>query len=498
MGVQEKENNRIRSEMQVVNSTVLLCYLVLDAILLISYLLEVIKGNRTIGYYAVFAILALWSLIAGIICYRKDNDSKKIMYLVGFGYDVFYAFVLFTTTSLTAFTFVIPIMLILTLYSDTLHAALVAVIATLINVSQVIYLAVTTGIAKEMLPDYEVRVLVILLVGFYTCLVTKVLKQNSERRLAELNSEKENISQLLNKVMAASTEMIQVIENVNDKVTNLQNSVIQTKDSMAEVSSGTNETAESIQHQLVKTEEIQRFIQSVEVAVEAITADMEEAQREVNEGSGKINAMIHKVEESNCISAEVSAELDKLHEYTGQMESIVGIITGITSQTSLLALNASIEAARAGEAGRGFAVVASEISGLAKQTQEATEHITGLIQNVSSELEAVVKVIQTMLESNEVQGEAANETAESFRVITKKTENVNAQTEELAYTVKALAESNAVIVESIHTISAITEEVTAHSNETFVCSEENSKITKEVTDLTERLHEMARELKSEV
>lgn len=76
-----------------------------------------------------------------------------------------------------------------------------------------------------------------------------------------------------------------------------------------------------------------------------------------------------------------------------EMNSIVELISGITSQTSLLSLNASIEAARAGEAGKGFAVVATEISGMATQTQDATEQITALINNVSGAISEVVEVI---------------------------------------------------------------------------------------------------------
>lgn len=86
-------------------------------------------------------------------------------------------------------------------------------------------------------------------------------------------------------------------------------------------------------------------------------------------------------------NSQVAAELTSLKEYMDKMYSIIEIINNITSETSLLSLNASIEAARAGEAGRGFAVVASEISGLATQTQEATVSIEELIRNVSEELE---------------------------------------------------------------------------------------------------------------
>jgi len=284
---------------------------------------------------------------------------------------------------------------------------------------------------------------------------------------------------------------------MNSKMEALQSSVQRTKDSMKEVTTGTNETSDSVQNQLIKTEEIQKYIVGVEEATRVINEYMRQTQDEISLGSERISIMIEKVEEAGVISENVSNELEKLHEYTEQMQSIVGLINGITSQTSLLALNASIEAARAGEAGKGFAVVAGEISNLAKQTQQATVHITELIQNVSTELSEVVRVIGTLLDSNKLQETAADDTAESFKLITDKTKEVHAKTDELFSTVKELATANTVIVESIQTISAITEEVTAHSNETFAGSEENSAIVEEVTELVGELQTMALELKTE-
>jgi len=144
------------------------------------------------------------------------------------------------------------------------------------------------------------------------------------------------------------------------------------------------------------------------------------------------------------------------------MQSIIEIIDNITSQTSLLALNASIEAARVGEAGKGFAVVASEITNLADQTQDATVNIADLIENISSELDMVVKVINYLMDNSKLQGIAATETASSFETIASKTTDIQQQTEELSQLVGELASSNEAIVESIQTISAATEEVTAH------------------------------------
>jgi methyl-accepting chemotaxis protein len=73
-----------------------------------------------------------------------------------------------------------------------------------------------------------------------------------------------------------------------------------------------------------------------------------------------------------------------LAERTTNIESFVGLIRGVASQTNMLALNATIEAARAGEAGRGFAVVAAEVKALAQQAHEATGQINQLVCDIDS------------------------------------------------------------------------------------------------------------------
>lgn len=88
-------------------------------------------------------------------------------------------------------------------------------------------------------------------------------------------------------------------------------------------------------------------------------------------------------------AVESSKAVDKINELTGTIKAI-------SSQTSLLALNASIEAARAGEAGKGFAVVADEIGNLANQTDQSVEDINGIVGDVTEAVQQMADCLEEM------------------------------------------------------------------------------------------------------
>lgn len=490
--------DKVINEGRATNIMAISCHIVLALILELAYLLEVMKGARTISYYIIFSVLALGPVIVEWIAFKRQEDNPRLKYYIGIGYSIFYIFVIFTTVSIIAFTFIIPIYMVLILYSDIKLCVGVSGTGFLVNVIFLVYQAMTGNLDKADMATYEIRVLLLLIMAIFICLASKTLELVNHSKLRELDNEKENVSGLLNSVMEISGQMSTGIIEVTDYMRNLGSAVSETRDSMQEVSAGTDETAESIQNQLGKTEEIQNHIGQMAKVVETIADSMEQAKTNVNSGKDNIDMLMAQMKTSEKVGKEAVEDMKALEEYTANMQTIIDLITSVASQTSLLALNASIEAARAGEAGRGFEVVATEISVLANQTQEATVNITEVIQNVSSKLGIAVSAVGQLMDSSRKQSESAMQAAESFEKIADSTNRVDEQRSLLDDAVAQLAEANGSIVENIQTISAIMEEVSAHSHETYSVSEKNTDIVQKVKELVEELNEQAQHLHTEM
>ena len=114
-----------------------------------------------------------------------------------------------------------------------------------------------------------------------------------------------------------------------------------------------------------------------------IDANMKHTLDIVTEGSSSMQLLASQVDTSVQNSVDAASKLETLNHYMEEMHSIVELIGGITSQTSLLALNASIEAARAGEAGKGFAVVAEQIRALSTDTKTSSSEIQSALDRLA-------------------------------------------------------------------------------------------------------------------
>ena len=489
-----EQKNIHTQEISVGNKRLLQSATILCVLITLAYILEVIKGARTVGYTVAVIVLALGPQIAGWIVYKSNNASDAVKHIVAIGYAVMYCFVLFTTTNILVFTYVIPMLVILTLFDDKQYITIIGVGVVVVNIISII-ISLKNGVITDTAVA-EIQGLVVLMIVIYLLMVSNTNHNFQILRTKTLEDANSKTTELLENILTVSDRVTATAEELAGEMSTLKSSIDQTIDSMEEVRQGTNESAEAAQSQLEQTTQISDHIETVRNSSDVITENVELAADAVGIGQQNIRRMTELTGEVDSAGKDVAGALEKFKKTADEMNSITVIITDVASQTRLLALNASIEAARAGEAGRGFAVVASEISNLAGQTTQATENINTLIADVVSQVGTMVTTIEKLLEIDDEESKCAADTAESFAKISGTVDIIKQHTEDLDNLVGRLSKANDEIVNSIQTTSAVSEEVTAHATETYDASKQNQEIVNNINDLVNSLNEDAELLKA--
>lgn len=482
-----KMEQRINTEIARNNRVGMLAHATDAAVMVIYSIIQTYAGLHSGLYAVLMVILGIGPVVAEYVCWKKDPATPAIRHFLAIGFALFYSVALFTSTNNIVFVFVIPMILVISIYNDTKYSLMINT-GTVIESLLVAVIGSQTGKFGYAGADSAViQVVIMVLVGLYSFLSAQVLERNNREKMQNIDESRKETELLLSDISSLSRELAAGIEDMDTDLDRLNTTFAKTKGAMEQVTAGADDTANAVQKQLSQTEAIQSKVELVNDASNRIAENMEQTLQTLEGGNKDVRALVEMVDASVQNGADVAEKLGTLDKYMEEMHSIVELIGGITSQTSLLALNASIEAARAGEAGKGFAVVATEISGMATQTKEATVNITELIQNVSSAISEVVGVIRQMIAGIYEEKQGASNTAYSFLAIEKNTFAIQEHVKKLAAEINELKEANSVIVASIQTISAVSEEVSAHASETMEADEENSTRLNDMKDTMQGL-----------
>ncbi|WP_213875132.1 methyl-accepting chemotaxis protein [Pseudomonas sp. dw_358] len=171
-----------------------------------------------------------------------------------------------------------------------------------------------------------------------------------------------------------------------------------------------------------------------EIAHNAALASQQasDARQLAEEGQQVVDQSIQAMNRLSDLISTSSGHIETLNSKTVNIGQILEVITSISQQTNLLALNAAIEAARAGEAGRGFAVVADEVRNLAHRTQESAQQVQGMIEELQVGARASVSTMgESQRHSQDSMG-IANQAGERLSSVTQRIGEIDGMNQSVA------------------------------------------------------------------
>ena len=285
-----------------------------------------------------------------------------------------------------------------------------------------------------------------------------------------------------------------IADSVNYTVEELAVLVRRINDAALRVTSASN-AAQTTSNQLLAATEVQSTeIKGANAAVLEMADSMKKVSSSALESARVANASLEAAQKgsaavSNSIAGmneirtqiqETSKRIKRLGESSQEIGEIVELISDITEQTNVLALNAAIQAASAGEAGRGFSVVAEEVQRLAERSGEATKQIAAIVKTIQTDTHDAVAAMEHSTQGvvegaklSDAAGQALNEISSVSQDLARLIQAISADTQ-------AQAEIATKVAGSMQDILRITGQTTASTQQTAVSIGELTELAVEL------------------
>lgn len=466
---------------------------VLSVIVVILFYFILVMGARIFTQEATLGTILrvgvpVLMLAGAIVSYILWKDQKKgALAMIDCAAVAYAVIVLFGSTA-GVYAYAFPVLFGVMAYYNRKLLAAGNILVILLNVIRIFYMD------KSQLADSIMALLTMFLVAYASMTICKLLSTFNEENVnavAEGAAQQEASRQ---KMLEVAGNIIDNFDNAMNRLNDLQSSVDTSNFAMSNIAESTDATAQSIQRQADMCVDIRSNTDAAKETMSEMIASSGRAGDMVAEGSNVVVNLRKQAMNVDAASGAIVEVSNRLSEKVEEVKSFIGAIMAISSQTNLLALNASIEAARAGEAGKGFAVVAEEIRQLSEQTQDASNHITNIINELILDTKSVTESVDSAVESITKQSELIQVTQEKFERMDEEVQNLNQQVQNSEVIIAGILDSTNAISDDISQLSAASEEVAASSMEGLKNSETTVKNMQDCRDILEQIFALAKQL----
>ncbi len=344
----------------------------------------------------------------------------------------------------------------------------------------------------------------------FLALIAAVFLSDARKRAAESEAEnkrnQEAILRLLNEMGDLADGDLTIRAKVTEDITGaIADSMNYTIDELRTLVTGVNnastqvsvksQQAQAVSVQLLdaaekQSKEIQDTTQDVLVVAETLTKVSSNAEESsqvamrslaaADKGRLAVQNSISGMNDIRDQIQETSKRIKRLGESSQEIGEIVELISDITEQTNVLALNAAIQAASAGEAGRGFSVVAEEVQRLAERSGEATKQIGAIVKTIQADTQDAVAAMEKST-TGVVEGAKLSDAAgQALSEIDSVTKNLASLIQKISTDTQAQAASANKVARNMQDILEINRQTTAGTQQTASSIKELAEVASDL------------------
>lgn len=437
-------------------------WLVFALLLSANYGSDVSQGGYPSTNYIIFLILCWVPFFAGDLLLRiRGKADDRYRYALVIGYGIFYTFLICTTDSPIAFTYILPVVSLLVLYKDQkfMGGCAIANIASVI-VSVFYHLVVLGQNTATDQKNYQLQVACLLLCYIGYIMSIRHLIESDGALTDSIKADLKRVVTTVEQVKTASNTIMDGITVVRELATENKHGSDIVVDGMNKLTDNNDQLQSRTASSQEMTGDINSQVQNVASMINDMVSLTAESGKHAKTSSVDLESLVQTAGTMADLSNEVEHILDAFKTEFETVKQETGTIDSISSQTNLLALNASIEAARAGEAGKGFSVVAEQIRKLSTETKDSSGQISEALSRLdeisgkmTSSIEETLKLIQATLEK-------VTQTGENVNKITQDSSLLGEHIQTIDSAMKEVESSNRQLVENMEQVSSIVETMT--------------------------------------
>ena len=437
-------------------------WLVFALLLSANYGSDVSQGGYPSTNYIIFLILCWVPFFAGDLLLRiRGKADDRYRYALVIGYGIFYTFLICTTDSPIAFTYILPVVSLLVLYKDRkfMVGCAISNIASVI-VSVIYHLVVLGQNTATDQKNYQLQVACLLLCYIGYIMSIRHLIESDGALTDSIKADLKRVVTTVEQVKTASNTIMDGITVVRELATESKHGSDIVVDGMNKLTDNNDQLQSRTASSQEMTGDINSQVQNVASMINDMVSLTAESGKHAKTSSVDLESLVQTAGTMADLSNEVEHILDAFKTEFETVKQETGTIDSISSQTNLLALNASIEAARAGEAGKGFSVVAEQIRKLSTETKDSSGQISEALSRLdeisgkmTSSIEETLKLIQATLEK-------VTQTGENVNKITQDSSLLGEHIQTIDSAMKEVESSNRQLVENMEQVSSIVETMT--------------------------------------